>query len=60
MQSQDRSKNAHLKSLEAAFSAWCEQLESDQVQFESDRILCLGLLKQFTAELLLKFDFSPK
>ena len=39
---QDRAKNAHLKSLDAAFSAWTEDLKSDHTQFESDRIVLLG------------------
>lgn len=36
---QDRSKNAHNKSMQAAYSAWVESLRSDQAQFESQRIL---------------------
>lgn len=43
-QSQDRSRNALQKSLEAAFSAWLEQLRTDQTQFESERILPLGCI----------------
>eukprot|EP00434_Breviolum_minutum_P009292 symbB.v1.2.008188.t2/scaffold450.1/size202773/7 len=37
---QDRSKNAHVKSMQAAFAAWVEQLRSDEVQFESQQIMC--------------------
>lgn len=36
---QDRSKNAHNKSMQAAYSAWVESLRSGQAQFESQRIL---------------------
>lgn len=39
---QDRSKNAHSKSMMAAYNAWTESLRSDQAQFESQRILSLG------------------
>ena len=39
---QDRSKNAMMKSMEAAFLAWSEDLRSDQTQFTSDLILLLG------------------
>ena len=39
---QDRSKNAHVKSMQAAFAAWVEQLRSDEVQFESQQIMWLA------------------
>lgn len=39
---QDRSKNALLKSLDAAYLAWTEELRADQTQFVSDQILPLG------------------
>ena len=42
-QSQDRARNAHEKSLQAAFSAWAEDLKADQSKFEADLILTLGL-----------------
>lgn len=40
---QDRSKNALLKSIEATYLAWVEDLRADQAQFVSDRILNLRL-----------------
>ena len=39
---QDRSKNALLKSIEAAFLAWAEDVKTDQAQFLSEKILNLG------------------
>ncbi|CAL1131715.1 unnamed protein product [Cladocopium goreaui] len=36
---QDRSKNALLKSIEATYLAWVEDLRADEAQFVSDRIL---------------------
>ena len=39
---QDRSKNSMMKSMEAAFLAWCEDVKSDETQFTSDLILLLG------------------
>ena len=41
-QNQDRARNAHSKSLEAAFAAWQEELRADQTQFAADLILPLG------------------
>ncbi|CAL1162578.1 unnamed protein product [Cladocopium goreaui] len=38
-QSQDRQKNAYAKSMTAAFQNWVQQLQSDQVTFESQRIM---------------------
>ena len=40
-QAQDRTKNAHAKSVAAAFNVWREMLQSDQITFESDRISIL-------------------
>jgi len=40
---QDRARDAHAKSLQAAFAAWQEDLVADQSKFEADRILTLGL-----------------
>ena len=40
---QDRARDAHAKSLQAAFAAWQEDLAADQSKFEADRILTLGL-----------------
>lgn len=37
-QAQDRTRNAHSKSLAAAWNVWKELLQADQVAFESDRI----------------------
>ena len=39
---QDRSKNAMLKSIEAAFLSFVEELKADQAAFISDKILLLG------------------
>ena len=39
---QDRSRNALLKSLEAAFKSWCEDLRADESQFLAEKILYLG------------------
>lgn len=39
---QDRSRNALAKSLEAAFLAFCEQLQSDQMQYTQSQLLHLG------------------
>lgn len=39
---QDRQKNAFSKALQAAFASWVEMLHSDQVMFESQRIMKLG------------------
>ncbi|CAK9022243.1 Uncharacterized protein SCF082_LOCUS15770 [Durusdinium trenchii] len=36
---QDRSRNALTKSMEAAFSSWCESLKADQAQFQAEQIL---------------------
>lgn len=44
VENQDRARNAHAKSLEAAFSAWMEDLRADQSKFEADKILTLSLL----------------
>jgi len=41
---QDRSKNAHSKSMLAAYNSWIESLRSDQAQFESQRILIPGCI----------------
>ncbi|CAK8994487.1 unnamed protein product [Durusdinium trenchii] len=49
---QDRARSALQKSLEAAYSAWVEQLKSDQTQFESEKILHLDLIERFG------FDFK--
>ena len=40
---QDRSRNALQKSMEAAYGAFLEELRADQVQFQSELILPLGL-----------------
>ena len=40
---QDRSKNALLKSIEATYLAWVEDLKADQAMFISDNILYPGL-----------------
>lgn len=40
---QDRSKNALLKSIEATYLVWVEDLRADEAQFVSDRILNLRL-----------------
>ncbi|CAL1153018.1 unnamed protein product [Cladocopium goreaui] len=40
---QDRARDAHAKSLQAAFAAWQEDLAADQSKFEADRILTLGV-----------------
>lgn len=40
---QDRSRNALLKSLDAAFKSWCEDLRADESQFLAEKILYLGL-----------------
>eukprot|EP00435_Cladocopium_sp_Y103_P069260 s569_g33.t1 len=37
-QAQDRTRNAHSKSLAAAWNVWHEMLRADQIAFESDRI----------------------
>jgi len=42
-ESQDKAKNAHEKSLHAAFAAWMEDLKSDQTKFEAEKILTFGL-----------------
>ena len=47
-ENQDRSRNAHQKSLEAAFAAWQEDLKSDETKFDADRILPLGLDSVFS------------
>lgn len=39
---QDKARNALLKSIQAAYSSWCEDLKADQAQFESEKILRLG------------------
>lgn len=39
---QDKTKNAVNQSLAAAFAAFEAQLHSDQMAFESDKIMCLG------------------
>ena len=38
---QDRSRNALLKSLDAAFKSWCEDLRADESQFLAEKILYL-------------------
>ena len=38
---QDKAKNAHVKSLQAAFGAWVEDLRADEAKFDADRILKL-------------------
>eukprot|EP00438_Fugacium_kawagutii_P011632 Skav222046 [mRNA] locus=scaffold1020:324341:331943:+ [translate_table: standard] len=38
-QAQDRQKNAYNKSMVAAFQSWAQQLQADQVSFESQRIM---------------------
>ena len=43
---QDASRNAHARSLEAAFAAWQEDLRSDQSRFEAEKIMTLGLMVQ--------------
>lgn len=40
VQHQDKSKNARLKSEEAAFAAWLEELRADQTQFVAEKVLC--------------------
>ena len=40
-QAQDRQRNAHSKAMSAGFQSWVEQLQSDQVQYESQRIMSL-------------------
>ena len=42
VESQDRSKNAHLKSMQAAYASWEENLRADQVTFESQKIMTLS------------------
>ena len=37
-EAQDRTRNAHAKSVAAAFNVWRELLQADQVTFESERI----------------------
>ena len=37
-QAQDRTRNAHAKSMAAAYNVWKELLQADQVNFESERI----------------------
>ena len=39
VQHQDKSKNARLKSEEAAFAAWLEELRADQTQFVAEKVL---------------------
>lgn len=41
-QAQDRQRNAQSKSLSAAWQMWREQLQGDQIAFESERISNLG------------------
>ena len=41
-QNQDKSRNAHEKSLQAAFAAWAEDLKADQTKWEAEQILFLG------------------
>ena len=40
VQHQDKSKNARLKSEEAAFAAWLEELRADQTQFVAEKLMC--------------------
>lgn len=40
---QDKAKNAHIKSLQAAFGAWVEDLRADEAKFDAARILKLDL-----------------
>ena len=42
IQHQDRSRNALLKSQEAAFLAWCEELKADQSQYDAESFMSLG------------------
>ena len=37
-QAQDRTRNAHAKSVAAAWCVWKELLQQDQITFESERI----------------------
>ena len=39
---QDRTRNALATSMNAAFGAFVEQLKSDQIAFDSDKILYFG------------------
>ena len=41
-EAQDRQRSAVSKSLQAAFMAWQEQLQTDQIQYEQVQILSLG------------------
>ena len=41
-EAQDRSRNALAKSLEAGFNAFCEQLSTDQMQYEQTQLLNHG------------------
>ena len=36
--SQDRTRNAHSKSLAAAWNVWKELLQTDQINFQSEKI----------------------
>ena len=38
-EAQDKSRNALMKSLEAGFNAFCEQLSNDEMQFEQAQLL---------------------
>ena len=42
VQAQDRQKNAYAKSMAAAYESWVEQLRSDEITYESQRIMPLG------------------
>ena len=49
-EAQDKSRNALTKSKEAAFLAFCEQLQSDQLQYEQHMLVRLGAF-DFRAEM---------
>ena len=58
-ENQDRARNAHLKSLTAAFAAWTEDLKHDQTKFEAERILHLdGSMPSET--LGIQFNVHPR
>ena len=38
-EAQDKSRNALMKSLEAGFNAFCEQLSNDEMQFDQAQLL---------------------
>lgn len=58
-EAQDKSRNALSKSLEAAYLAFAEQLASDQMQFEQQKLVCLVLVEGLVEEQLLSdFDLA--